>query len=304
MPGVSVIVPVRDDPRVDDLLRSLDAQQGGPPFEVLVALDGSTREPRLPSTLTVRLLPGPHRGPAAARNRAIREARGDLLLLTDSDCLCPPDWVGNAVAEFGDPGLKVLQGGSVPAESTRLSLWIQREYERYVASHAATGFRHFCNTRNLALRRDVALAFPFRETFLRGSDGVYGLQLAQAGIPIRHSPAWAIAHRHPRSRWREGWVAFEQGRQGAHWASAGFELFAEPDTAPPRGPGAWLVREIPHSPAPRLAAGVGLLGLAMLLGAASAALSGGAGYRVFSRFRRAAHLAGRLVGESEMIREA
>ena len=36
---ISVVVPVRDDPHVDGLLASLDAQCGAPEFEVLVAMD-------------------------------------------------------------------------------------------------------------------------------------------------------------------------------------------------------------------------------------------------------------------------
>ena len=70
---VSVVVPVRDDPRVDDLLASLAAQQDAPPFEVLVALDGARREPRVPSGLPARLLRLPPQGPYAARNAAIRD---------------------------------------------------------------------------------------------------------------------------------------------------------------------------------------------------------------------------------------
>src|SRR5262249_58849965 len=113
---VSVIVPVRDDPRVDDLLATLAAQRNAPSFEVLVALDGSRREPRVPKGLPAKLLLLPPRGPYPARNAAIREATGDLLLFTDSDCLCPPDWMATAARLFEREGSGAVQGASRASE--------------------------------------------------------------------------------------------------------------------------------------------------------------------------------------------
>ena len=297
-PRVSVVVPVRDDPRVDDLLASLAAQRGAPPFEVIVALDGARRQPVVPGRLAARLLPGPSQGPYAARNRAIRAAAGEVVALTDSDCLCPPDWVRRVSDFFDDPSARALQGASLSAEDSRLAGWIQREYERYVSSHARRGFRRFCNTRNFALRRLLAHAMPFPEKFARGGDGAYGVELERAGIAIHYSPEWFILHRHPRSRWSEGRSAFEQGRLGALWEADGYDLFAD---RPPRGdrsPGVRLVDSLAPHPAAAAAAGAGILAGAAILGAASAITPGEAGYRAFSRARRAAHLAGRLAGAS------
>ncbi len=295
-PRVSIVVPVRDDPRIDDLLESLGAQRDAPPFEVIVALDGSTRSPRWPTGLDGKALPGPAAGPYAARNRGIAAARGDVVLLTDSDCLCPPRWVRIAAAAFEAPTLFALQGASKAAEDTRLSRWIQREYDRYVASHASTSYRHFCNTRNFALRRSLALASPFREDFPRGGDGVYGLTLERAGVEIRYSPEWEVFHRHPRSRWQEGRAAFDQGRQGALWQAEGIDLFGEAGGSRPQGPGAWLACAAPAPGLARAASAGALFAAAAGLGAASALFPGEIGYRSFSRFRRAAHLAGRLRG--------
>jgi glycosyltransferase involved in cell wall biosynthesis len=118
--GVSVVVPVRDDPRVDGLLASLDAQRDAPEFEVLVAMDGSRREPRVPASLPARLLRLLARGPYPARNAAVREAKGEVLLFTDSDCLCPPDW--NALP---DPRSSRGSQGRFPRPSARRrALWL------------------------------------------------------------------------------------------------------------------------------------------------------------------------------------
>ena len=300
---VSVIVPVRDDPYVDGLLASLAGQHGAPNFEVLVALDGSTRELRVPPGLPARLLRLPPRGPYAARNAAIREAAGEILLLTDSDCVAPADWIATAFRLFQDPSVQALQGGSHAIDDSRLSRFVQREYDRYVASHAASGYRHFCNTRNFGVRAELARRLPLPETLPRGGDGVYGRLLEGHGVAIRYEPGWRVAHRHPSSRWTEARRAFDQGRYGAGWArAAGINLFDGGEKSPERsvrGPGALLLSRLPGNRAVRRGASFALIPLAAVLAAASAALPGLLGYRSFSLFRRACHLSGRLRGELE-----
>jgi glycosyltransferase involved in cell wall biosynthesis len=297
---ISVIVPVRDDPRIDGLLASLAAQRGAPPFEVLVALDGARREPRVPPALPVRLLRLPPRGPYAARNSAIREAKGEVLLLTDSDCLCPPDWIATAARFFEDETTAAVQGASRASEDSRLSRLIQLEYDRYVASHATAGYRRFCNTRNFAIRAAIARELPLPEALPSGGDAVYGWLLERRASAIRFEPGWWIAHRHPTSRWDEGRRVFAQGRDGALWGrELGLDLFASPREEEPRGPGAWLLSRARGRPAARRAAALALLPAAALLAALSAVLPGDAGAGAFSRFRRAAHLAGRLSGEAK-----
>ncbi len=43
--------------------------------------------------------PGPH-GPAAARNRGWRAARGDIIAFTDDDTIASPDWLENGLRAF------------------------------------------------------------------------------------------------------------------------------------------------------------------------------------------------------------
>jgi glycosyl transferase family 2 len=294
---ISVLVPVRDDPAIDDLLVSLGAQRDAPDFEVIVAMDGSRREPRVPTALPARLLRLPARGPYAARNCAVAEATGDVLAFTDSDCVVPPDWISTAARLFRDEALCALQGASRAREETRLSRFIQREYERYVASHGANGFRQFCNTRNFAVRAALARRLPLPETLPRGGDGVYGRMLAAQGVPIRYAPNWWVAHRHPATRREEGRRAFAQGRDGARWAQvAGMDLFAGETGRTAEGPGASLLRLLPRRGAPRRAASLALLPVAAAFAAGSRILPEGPAYRCFSLFRRACHLSGRLWG--------
>lgn len=73
-------------------LNSLLAQDYEP-YEVVVCDDGSTDRTVeiLDSHPTIRVVRQPHRGPAAARNAAIRASRGDFLAGFDGDDLWPED---------------------------------------------------------------------------------------------------------------------------------------------------------------------------------------------------------------------
>ena len=142
MVKISVVVPVRDDPRIDDLLDSFASQIGAPPFEVLVALDGARREPLVPASLPARLLRLPKRGPYAARNAAIREARGEILLFTDlsrneqDDTGAAQNEDGRMRKEKGHGSGHAEQGGVAQAQGARIDPG-HREPERQLDRNVA-----------------------------------------------------------------------------------------------------------------------------------------------------------------------
>jgi glycosyltransferase involved in cell wall biosynthesis len=98
-PRISVIVPTFERPALlRSCLQSFVAQVDPPEFEVVVVDDGSSDEtPSVLAELEPRLAwlrwssQPVNQGPAAARNRAIAQATGDLLLFIDDDIVASPD---------------------------------------------------------------------------------------------------------------------------------------------------------------------------------------------------------------------
>jgi glycosyltransferase involved in cell wall biosynthesis len=91
-PLFSIIIAVYNDWAVlEGCLQSLARQTNGPSFEVLIVDDGSpepapvfVRSSSFSYPLTV--IPQPHSGIPAARNRGIRSSKGAVLLFVDADC--------------------------------------------------------------------------------------------------------------------------------------------------------------------------------------------------------------------------
>ena len=104
-PEISVIIPTRN--RREDLrlcLQALAAQDMNlSRFEVIVCDDGSEEDlnsvidEAAQAGLNIRLASQSHKGPAAARNLGIRESKGGIVAMTDSDTLPRSAWLGKLV---------------------------------------------------------------------------------------------------------------------------------------------------------------------------------------------------------------
>lgn len=94
----SLIIPVYNRPdEVDELLESLTGQTFTD-FEVIVVEDGSTRPcadvvERYASRLAVHYYAKPNSGPGQTRNYGAERAKGDYLIVLDSDCILPPGYL-------------------------------------------------------------------------------------------------------------------------------------------------------------------------------------------------------------------
>ena len=96
-PRYSVIIPVYNRPEeVNELLASL-TNQTYRDFEVIIVEDGSTIRcdqivNRFRDLLRIEYFFKPNSGPGPSRNFGFANARGEYLVVFDSDCIIPPDY--------------------------------------------------------------------------------------------------------------------------------------------------------------------------------------------------------------------
>jgi glycosyltransferase involved in cell wall biosynthesis len=116
MESVSVIVPVRDGGRYLGAALDSIVRQTLPAKEVLVIDDGSQDESQWIARgfgSSVRCVSTPPRGPAAARNRGVALASGELLAFLDADDLWIPTKLARQCELLStEPELEAVFGGT------------------------------------------------------------------------------------------------------------------------------------------------------------------------------------------------
>ena len=108
-------------------------------FEVVVVDNGSTDDTEAVvrgcqsnlTSLELRYFLEREVGLSAARNRAVREARGSILCFLDDDAIPEPGWLEWLVRGFTTSGPRVMSvgGAIVPAYETELPAWFHESLE-------------------------------------------------------------------------------------------------------------------------------------------------------------------------------
>lgn len=198
---VSVIIPVFNDPRIEQCLDALSRQTiGSHNFEVIVIDNGSKVPPttlieKYPfARLEIETTPGSY----AARNRALRIARGEVLAFTDSDCIPSPNWLSSGLADIEDSAGPVIVGGRInvfPQDLIRpkavelydIALAFDQELTIQEFSYSVTA--------NLIVPRSLFDRIgPFNQKLLSGGDGEWCHRAIGAGFPIRYCDAAVVNH--------------------------------------------------------------------------------------------------------------
>ncbi|WP_140853491.1 glycosyltransferase [Myxococcus xanthus] len=122
--GISVVVPVRDNPeglaRLGTWWRGLAEDER--PLELIV-VDDASQQPVEFVAEEVRILQGGGRGPACARNVGWRAAKGLWVAFLDSDCLPAAGWPSSFA--IGWRGEVAVQGAVLAMGKD----WLSRYYE-------------------------------------------------------------------------------------------------------------------------------------------------------------------------------
>jgi glycosyltransferase involved in cell wall biosynthesis len=202
---VSIILPTFN--RRDILQKCLDALAkqtvSREEMEVIIVDDGSTDDsPRFARTFLERsfprwiLLEGENRGPAHARNRGLRAATAQLILLIGDDMIAAPDLVAEHLAwhlehqEDRDAVLGLVE-------------WLDRNQMHFGYRDLLHGeevlFWHFCSS-NVSFKRSFVISRPLFDTdfpFAAYEDTEFGHRLHKRGLRIRYNEKAVTYHLHP-----------------------------------------------------------------------------------------------------------
>jgi glycosyltransferase involved in cell wall biosynthesis len=148
-----------------------------------------------------------------ARNRAIAEARGDIILFADDDILVQPDWLAQMLAPFASEAAEkigAVGGEVIPVFPDGLPPWVA-EWHAPLAFRTDAGplpARHSPMGANLAIPRAAFARVGIFHTaldraagnYFSGGDSEMVRRLRTAGFEIWFAPAAAVKHQMPASR--------------------------------------------------------------------------------------------------------
>lgn len=210
-PLVSIVIPTYARPeRLRECLAALTRQTlPADTFEIVVVDDGSP-QPIAPAADTaaagpmIRIIRQPNAGPSAARNRGVAEARGELIALTDDDCLPTPTWLESLVAaqrQCPDAlvGGITFNGLTDDVFATTSQLIIDLVYEHFNADEASA---YFLTSNNMLCSRSAYSELGgFDTTFPRAGaeDRDFCDRWRASGRPLRLVPAATLEHRHAQN---------------------------------------------------------------------------------------------------------
>jgi GT2 family glycosyltransferase len=212
-PAVTVVVPTHRRPasllRVLGALRRQDVAVGT--FEVVVVCDGLQD----PSLTTLRdndafafpmlVVEQRNQGPAAARNRGVGLARGDLIVFLDDDVIPSPGLIRAHLAAHGDATDLVVIGPLLPPPGYGPP-WIrcegrtlQEQYRAMTAGEWKATYRQFYTGNASVLRGAVLAAGGFDETFRRAEDVELAFRLHNQGARFHFAADAHVEHLAQRS---------------------------------------------------------------------------------------------------------
>lgn len=207
---VSVVVPTYRRPQL--LLRCLQAlgeqTLDAGAYEVIVVDNAGCSQTRraveafagrLEETgPTVRYLQETSRpGPAAARNRGWRAARGEVIAFTDDDCVPQRQWLAAGLAAFSDGELGVMGQTVVPVSPD------PTDYERNLARLSEGHFiTANCFYRRKALEAAGGFDERFTEAWREDSDLFFAIEKAHSGEQLfSYAPQAVVCHPPRDARW-------------------------------------------------------------------------------------------------------
>src|SRR5258707_2277523 len=188
--------------RIGKCLDTLLPQVAGRDAEILVVNDGSTDNTAevVERYSGIRLITQANAGPAAARNRGAREARGKIILFTDDDCVPMLDWLDAMIEPFADPEVVGVRGVYRTHQERLAARFVQIEYEDKYRLMAGLPSIDFIDTYSAAFRRDRFLEMTGYDTSFPvacAEDIELSYRMSARGWKMKFVPAAIVSHTHP-----------------------------------------------------------------------------------------------------------
>lgn len=202
----SVIIPVYNRPdEVDELLQSL-TRQHFKDFEVIVVEDGSSvpcKEvtDRYAECLDIKYFTKSNSGPGQTRNYGAERSQGEYLIILDSDCILPVNYLGAVEQELHTAPADAFGGPDRAHDSFTA---IQKAINYSMTSFFTTGGirggkkkmdKFYPRSFNMGVRREVYRALGGFSNMRFGEDIDFSIRIFKGGYACRLFPGAWVYHK-------------------------------------------------------------------------------------------------------------
>ncbi len=206
-PRYSVVIPAYNaESTIDECLRALDTQSIEPKdYEVIVVDDGSTDQTaEIIKRHDVTYIYQQNAGPARARNHGAEEAKGRIILFTDSDCVASGNWIEEMVRPLEEnENVSAAKGAYRTRQSSLTARFAQVEFEERFEILKNAKSIDMIDTYAAAFRSEVfrgAGGFDESFTVANNEDTELSYKLSSSGHLMLFNPEAIVYHlKHPDS---------------------------------------------------------------------------------------------------------
>lgn len=212
---LSLIIPVYNRPQeIDELLHSLTKQtEGG--FEVIVVEDGSQIKSReivekYKDEFPLSYNYIPNGGPGQARNYGAAKANGEYLIVLDSDCIIPPDYIREVKDNIEKTKADAFGG---PDKASDSFTPVQKAINYSMTSFFTTGGirggnkkmdKFYPRSFNMGIKKNVYEALGGFAKIRFGEDIDFSIRIYKGGYKVAlFQSAWVYHKR--RTDWKKFW---------------------------------------------------------------------------------------------------
>lgn len=177
----------------------------------------------------VRYVHEPIPGIAAARNRALDEARDhDALIFIDDDEIPLPGWLSHLVTHWLEWKCAAISGPVIPEYSGPVDPWVQAvgvfDRRRNVEGRSLLGAATNNLLLDLKILRAHSIRFDERFGFSGGEDTMLTRQLVRSGEVIRWCDHAEVRESVPAERATRAWVMKRTLRTSSAWSAVALAL--------------------------------------------------------------------------------
>jgi len=194
----SIVIPAYNSQSTITLLIEICLNQSVK-SEIIIVDDGSTDGTgEIVKKYPVKYIYQENLGPAKARNTGWKNAKGEIILFTDSDCIPEKDWIEKHIRHYANPKVAGVGGSYDIANSN--SLLARCIHEEIIQRHLwISEDTDYLGSFNLSYRRKVLEKLNgFNEFFKQasGEDNELSYRAKKAGYKLIFDKDIKVAHYH------------------------------------------------------------------------------------------------------------